>query len=112
MQTEHAYMPVTLAAGATATPVINIFGNTLAGFIFPVGFEPTSITLQARTKPTATAYPVKDPVTGVLVTILSTAPAFVPISLPELASIQYFEIVTTVAPAANREIIIITRPAA
>lgn len=110
-QVEFLYPTIVMRAGSSETDVINIFKNTLMGFIFPIGFEGATVTLRGRIKPSAEEYDVKDPVTGSAVSIKAGASAWVAINASELASLQYFTIVSPTIVAADREITIICRPA-
>lgn len=119
-QLDFIYQPVTLEAGSTETPEVNLKGNTLMGFVFPIGFEGATITLKARIKRDfstggyAGPYSVVDPTTGAAITIYTggTAGTFVPITPSDLTALQFFTIVSTTVAAADREILVIARPAA
>lgn len=111
-QIEHSYKPAVIANGSNVSHAINTFGNTIAGFVFPVGFEGATVTLSAATSPSGIYYPVKDPTTGSAITIYAGASAFVPIHLSDLAGIQYFKINSASMATADRTIVVVTRPAA
>lgn len=110
-QPTHVYHRVILEGGSTVTPKINIYGNTLVGFKFPVGFDGATITLRAAIEADSPNFAnVIDPVTGSEITIYAGADKFVVAHPSDLSSIQYFRIVSATIAAADREIIVITRP--
>jgi hypothetical protein len=119
-QLDFIYQSAVLAAGSTETPEVNLKGNTLMGFIFPVGFEGATITLKARLKRDFSTgghtgpYSVIDPTTGSAITIYTggSGGTFVPITPSDLTALQYFTIVSASVATGNREIIVVARPAA
>lgn len=118
-QLDFIYQPVVLMDGSNETPEVNLKGNTLMGFIFPSGFEGSTVTLKARLKRDFSTggytgpYVVTDPTTGNAITIYTGGGGtLVPITPSDLTALQYFTIVSDSAATENREIIVIARPTA
>lgn len=112
-QQKHIFNRVTLPAGSTITPVINLYGSTLLGFKFPVGFDGATITLLAGIADDGSAFaPVADSVAGTVISITAGADKYILTGTLNLTGLQYIKIVSATIAAANREIIVISRPVA
>lgn len=109
-QTIYTYQPIVLGSGDTETSQIDISGCTLVGFRFPASFEGTSITLKDCGKGNEEPFTVKDPTTGNAIAVVVSGQSATPVNASDLAMLQYFKIVSNVAPAADRTIIVVARP--
>ena len=119
-QLDFIYQPIKITAGSNESSLAKIKGNTLIGFIFPIGFEGATVTIKGRlgrdfsTGGTTGPYSVVDPTTGNAITVYTggTGGTMVPITAADLSCLQYFTLVSDTAVAADREIIVIARPTA
>ena len=117
-QLDFIYPRATLESGSNETDLINIKGCALMGFVFPVGFNSSTISLKAKIKPDFASggylgpYLVVDPTTGNDVVIYTggTEGNFVPVTPGDLTALQYFSIVSSSAANADYEIIVVARP--
>lgn len=113
------YQPALITDGSNESEIISIKGCTLMGFIFPIGFEGTTITLKAWLKRDLYAgfggpWSVCDPTTGAAVTVYTggSGGTFIPVTPADLTALQYFSIVSASVATDDREILVVARPAA
>ena len=99
----------TIANGQTTSAVVDVIGNCLCGVFIPSAFTGTTISLQASNLSTGTFYPVNDGA-GSTVSLTVVAGEYTRIDPIITAGIRYLKIVSGSAEAAEREIILATRP--
>jgi hypothetical protein len=107
----------TIPISAFLSNAINIGGETIVGFKFPVGFEGASITLHASVDFNGAApesYTVVRDYTNasgnpVAIYTGTAAGGYVPVPPTLLASVQNFKILTPTITTAARDIKILTR---
>lgn len=112
-QIKHTFHRVILEAGSTVTPTINIYGGTLVGIITPEVFESATMTVLAGISADASNFsPVVDAVGGSALTLTTAADKYAMIDPAKTYGLQYFRLQVAAATiiAADRELIIITRP--
>lgn len=99
----------TIANAATTTAAIDLAGTSLVAIQFPAAFTGTSVTFQASTTLSGTYQAVIDG-SGTTLTKTVVAARYMVLDPLEFAGIQFIKIVSSASEAAQRDLIIVTRP--
>lgn len=102
------YQAVTISSGQTVSGAIDLQGHTICGLIMPAAFTSASLTFSMSQTVGGTYAVINKDGSDLSKTV--AASKYIVLSPSEFAGINFLKLISGSAEAANRQVIVVSRP--